>query len=93
MPTRSSSACSTTAGAREIERIRLPERTGDVFHGFVAGVGAGRALRAARHGPWDPAHGHRFNPAKLLVDPYARALDRPSRYDPVQCAHRRRRPR
>ncbi len=65
------------AGATEQERIRLPARTGDVFHGFVAGIAPGDRYGLRAHGPYDPHHGHRFDPAKLLVDPYARALDRP----------------
>ncbi|TSJ62686.1 glycogen debranching protein GlgX [Starkeya sp. 3C] len=66
----------------EIARIALPDRTGDVFHGHIAGVPAGAryGLRAA--GPWAPEEGHRFNPCKLLVDPYASRLDRPFRLDP-----------
>ena len=75
-------------GATERERIRLPERTGDVFHGFVAGIAPGTRYGLRVHGPWDPARGHVFNPAKLLVDPYARALDRAFAYAPVQCARR-----
>ncbi|MBK7333136.1 MAG: glycogen debranching protein GlgX [Betaproteobacteria bacterium] len=62
---------------RERERIALPERTGDVFHGFIPGIAAGDRYGLRARGPWDPRSGHRFNPAKLLVDPYARALDRP----------------
>ena len=65
------------AGATEVERIALPERTGDVFHGFVAGIEAGTRYGLRARGPYDPRHGHRFNPAKLLVDPHATALDRP----------------
>ncbi|WGD32063.1 glycogen debranching protein GlgX [Ancylobacter sp. WKF20] len=69
--------CLFDADDREIARIPLPGRTGDVFHGYIAGVreGARYGLRAA--GPWAPERGHRFNPAKLLVDPYAVRLDRP----------------
>jgi len=63
-------------GESEFERIVLPERTGDMFHGFVAGVRRGQRYGLRAHGPWDPRGGHRFNAAKLLVDPYARALDR-----------------
>jgi glycogen debranching enzyme GlgX/4-alpha-glucanotransferase len=63
-------------GQAEIERIALPEKSGDVFHGFVAGVGAGTRYGLRAHGPYDPRHGQRFNAAKLLVDPYATALDR-----------------
>ena len=65
------------AGAREIERISLPERTGSIFHAFIPGLAAGTRYGLRAHGPYAPAEGHRFNPAKLLVDPYARALDRP----------------
>ena len=71
------------AGQREVERIALPERTGDVRHGFVAGVAAGDRYGLRAHGPYDPREGHRFNPAKLLVDPYVRALDRRFAYDPA----------
>jgi glycogen debranching enzyme GlgX/4-alpha-glucanotransferase len=70
-------------GATETDRIALPERTGDVFHGFVPNVAAGTRYGLRVHGPFDPDSGHRFNPAKLLVDPYARALDRPFRLDPL----------
>jgi len=61
----------------ERERIALPERTGDVFHGFVPDIAPGARYGLRAHGPHAPHEGHRFNPAKLLVDPYARALDRP----------------
>jgi glycogen operon protein len=58
-------------------RVRLPARTGDVFHGFVAGVTNGTRHGLRAYGPWAPWAGQRFNPAKLLVDPWATALDRP----------------
>lgn len=61
---------------REIGRIRLGERTGAVHHGFVAGLEPGLRYGLRAHGPWDPAAGHRFNPAKLLLDPWATRLDR-----------------
>ncbi len=64
------------SGQAEQERVALPERTGDVFHGFVADVESGRRYGLRAHGPYDPRAGHRFNPAKLLVDPYAKSLDR-----------------
>ncbi|MBB3771775.1 glycogen operon protein [Angulomicrobium tetraedrale] len=69
------------SGARELVRLALPARLGDVFHGHIAGVppGARYGLRAS--GPWAPGEGHRFNPFKLLVDPYASRLDRPFRLD------------
>ena len=58
-------------------RHRLTGRTGDVHHGFIPGVGPGARYGLRAEGPWHPAAGQRFNPAKLLVDPYAVALDRP----------------
>jgi len=58
------------------ERVALPERAGDVWHGFVPGLGPGAEYGFRVHGPWAPDLGHRFNPAKLLLDPYARALSK-----------------
>ncbi|WP_444451612.1 glycogen debranching protein GlgX [Rhodobacter capsulatus] len=63
-------------GEREI-RLPLPERAGDVWHGFVPGAKNGAEYGYRVYGPWAPEIGHRFNPSKLLVDPYARALSRP----------------
>jgi len=65
------------AGEAETARVTLDERTGDVFHGFVAGIAAGQRYGLRAEGPFDPAAGHRFDPAKLLLDPYAVAIDRP----------------
>ncbi|MEW5962561.1 MAG: glycogen debranching protein GlgX [Pseudomonadota bacterium] len=62
-----------TTGTRE-RRLTLPERTGDVWHGFLAGVAPGQLYGYRVHGPYAPEQGHRFNANKLLVDPYARAL-------------------
>lgn len=70
-------------GDREAARIDLPERTGDVFHGAVAGVGPGQRYGLRAHGPFAPESGHRFNPHKLLLDPHALAIDRPFRLDPT----------
>ena len=61
-------------GARERETLTLPERTAHVFHGFVPGLGPGQLYGLRVHGPYDPRRGHRFNPAKLVLDPYARAV-------------------
>ena len=55
-------------------RVRLPEYNDGVFHGFLPGVGPGQAYGYRVHGPWNPAGGLRCNPAKLLLDPYARAV-------------------
>ena len=61
-------------GEREIERIALSERSGDIHHAHIADVPPGTLYGLRAHGPYDPLNGHRFNPAKLLVDPHARAL-------------------
>ena len=61
-------------GRREIERIELPERTEDVWHGYLNDVSPGQLYGYRVHGPYAPEHGHRFNPNKLLLDPYARRL-------------------
>ena len=63
-------------GQVETERVALPERTGDVFHGFLPDIQAGARYGLRAHGPYSPRDGHLFNAAKLLVDPYALALDR-----------------
>ncbi|MEX2520755.1 MAG: glycogen debranching protein GlgX [Paracoccaceae bacterium] len=66
--------CLFAPDGREIGRAPLPERSGFVWHGHVAGLQCGALYGFRAHGPWAPASGLRFNPAKLLLDPYARAL-------------------
>ncbi len=61
-------------GLHETARIPLPERSGAVWHGHVAGLGPGQRYGLRADGPFAPDAGHWFNPAKLLLDPYARAL-------------------
>ncbi|HEY6556416.1 MAG TPA: glycogen debranching protein GlgX [Polyangiaceae bacterium] len=56
-------------------RVTLPEWLGNVWHGYMRGVGPGQRYGYRVHGPYDPAHGHRCNPHKLLLDPYARAIE------------------
>ena len=63
-------------GERETRR-RLRGRTGDVFHDVIADVAPGARYGLRAHGPFAPNDGHRFNPSKLLLDPYALAIDRP----------------
>ncbi len=75
-------------GQRETARIALPGRTGPVLHGHVAGVGEGARYGLRAHGPFAPDLGLRFNPHKLLVDPYALALDRPFSLHPAMFAYR-----
>jgi len=61
-------------GEHEVLRVRLPERTDFVWHGYLPGIRPGQLYGYRVHGPYAPRDGHRFNPAKLLIDPYARAL-------------------
>nr|USU34533.1 glycogen debranching protein GlgX [Methylobacterium sp. OTU13CASTA1] len=73
----------------ETRRIRLPCRTDDVWHGHLRGVFPGQLYGYRVHGPWDPARGHRFNPAKLLLDPYAREIQGRIRWHDALYGHRR----
>jgi isoamylase len=63
-------------------QIRLRDYDAGVWHAFVPGVGPGRAYGYRATGPYDPAHGVRCNPAKLLLDPYARAFSGTVRFGP-----------
>ena len=58
----------------EIARLPLRDQTDHVFHGYLPGLGAGALYGFRVHGPWAPQEGHRFNPHKLVMDPYARAF-------------------
>ena len=58
-------------------RLEMPEVTAFVHHATVPGVGPGTRYGFRVHGAWDPASGHRHNPNKLLLDPYARAIEGP----------------
>jgi isoamylase len=64
----------TEDGKKERARIALMERDGDIWHVHVAGLMPGQIYGYRMHGPYEPEQGHRFNPHKLLVDPYARKL-------------------
>jgi isoamylase len=58
-------------GERELERIALPEYTNQIWHGYLPEVGPATVYGYRVHGPYEPEAGHRFNPHKLLLDPYA----------------------
>ncbi|MCF6743877.1 glycogen debranching protein GlgX [Blastococcus sp. KM273128] len=68
-------------------RHRLEETTHQVWHGRLPGVGPGQRYGYRVHGGYDPASGHRYNPAKLLLDPYARAVDGELRLHPALFGH------
>jgi isoamylase len=59
------------------ERIDVRQRTAHNWHCYLPGVGPGQRYGYRVHGPWMPEHGHRFNPAKLLIDPYGKAIEGP----------------
>ncbi len=63
------------------ERIDVQERTAHNWHCYLPGVGPGQRYAYRVHGAYEPRAGHRFNPHKLLLDPYAKAIDGPIRWD------------
>jgi isoamylase len=79
--------CLLDAEGRE-DRIALREVDGFVWHGYVPGVGPGQRYGFRVHGPYDPAAGHRCNPSKLLLDPYAKAIEGGVRWDPAVFGYR-----
>ncbi|MDP3263255.1 MAG: glycogen debranching protein GlgX [Tabrizicola sp.] len=62
-------------GRKELARLPIRERDGDIWHIHVGGLTLGTVYGFRAHGPYAPEQGHRFNPHKLLLDPYARALE------------------
>lgn len=61
-------------GTHERQRIVLPEYTDHVWHGYLSGIRLGQLYGYRVYGPYEPDAGHRFNPAKLLIDPYTKAI-------------------
>ncbi|MFC0385435.1 glycogen debranching protein GlgX [Muricoccus vinaceus] len=61
-------------GRREVTRYDLRECTDEVWHGYLPDAGPGTVYAYRAHGPYEPGRGHRFNPTKLLLDPYAKQL-------------------
>ncbi|MBL8639501.1 MAG: glycogen debranching protein GlgX [Alphaproteobacteria bacterium] len=70
-------------GEREDHRIALPEYTDEVWHGYLQGVGPGQIYGYRVYGPYEPKDGHRFNPNKLLLDPYAKQHHGEIKWDPA----------
>ena len=62
-----------SSGLKETERLVLPEYTDQIWHGYVPELHPGSYYGFRVHGPYEPSAGHRFNPNKLVLDPYARA--------------------
>ena len=80
-------------GRREIDRITLPEHTDGIWHGYVPELRRGALYGYRVHGPYAPAEGHRFNPHKLLIDPYARDIVGPLRVSEAHLGYRHGAPR
>jgi glycogen operon protein len=76
------------SGRREIARYDLPDCTDEVFHGYLPDVGPGLLFGYRAHGPFQPENGHRFNPNKLLLDPYARAFSGAVRWNDTLFGYR-----
>ncbi len=76
------------SGDTELERIELPEYTDEVWHGYLPTARPGTVYGYRVHGPHEPDAGHRFNPNKLLIDPYAKQLVGASRWGPELFGYR-----
>jgi len=63
--------------------VRLPEMTAHCWHGYLPDLGPGQRYGYRVHGPWEPERGHRCHPSKLVLDPYARAVEGEVRWDPA----------
>ena len=72
--TASSCACSIRPAARSWRASTCPECTDEIWHGYLPNAHPGTVYGFRADGPYQPQHGHRFNPTKLLLDPYARKL-------------------
>ncbi|EFO80844.1 glycogen debranching enzyme GlgX [Oscillochloris trichoides DG-6] len=73
---------------RESVRLTLPERSEHIWHGYVAGLEPGQLYGYRVYGPYNPQQGHRFNPHKLLIDPYTRALSGTIQWDKAMYGYR-----
>ena len=74
---------------RELHRIRPPRIHDEIWHGYLPDVRPGQLYGYRVYGPYDPKRGHRFNPHKLLIDPYAKDLSgRPLDRRPFRLPHR-----
>ena len=62
------------SGRRELQRIELNEYSDQIWHCYLPEARPGLLYGYRCHGPYDPEHGHRFNPNKLLIEPYAKLL-------------------
>ncbi|HKQ28882.1 MAG TPA: glycogen debranching protein GlgX, partial [Burkholderiales bacterium] len=80
--------CLFDSSGRETDRIELPEYRDEIFHGYVPDLAPGQIYGYRVHGPYAPEEGHRFNPNKLVLDPYARAHIGELKWDPAVFAYK-----
>lgn len=66
---------------KENQRVSVKERTHDVWHVYIPGIKPGQLYGYRVHGPYEPENGHRFNPNKLIIDPYAKAISETIEWD------------
>ncbi|MSR56814.1 MAG: glycogen debranching enzyme GlgX [Planctomycetaceae bacterium] len=71
----------SSSSKQEAQRILLPEQTDQVWHGYFPDLKPGQYYGYRVDGPYEPERGHRFNPNKLLLDPYTRAIGRPLKWN------------
>ncbi len=80
-------------GRKELRRYPMPECTDEIWHGYLPGAEPGLMYGYRAYGPYDPKNGHRFNPQKLLIDPYARKLEGPVRWSDALFGYRLQHPK
>ncbi len=85
--------CLFNTANREVARYQLPERTDQVWHGYLPDAALGTIYGYRIHGPYHPEEGHRFNPHKLLLDPYAKELSGTMRWSDTLFGYRMHSPR
>src|SRR5262245_51402911 len=73
---------------RQVQRMPIRERTDQIWHVYLPQARPGLLYGYRVHGPYDPKAGHRFNPAKVLLDPYARAIAGTVAWTGATCGHR-----
>src|SRR5690349_18699398 len=66
---------------KEAQKLRMIERTHQIWHMYVPGLKPGQLYGYRVHGPFEPENGHRFNPNKLLIDPYAKTVSGTLKWD------------
>jgi isoamylase len=78
----------SAADKRELLRIRLPEQTDQIWHCYVPGLLPGQVYGYRVYGPYDPEHGHRFNPNKIVLGPYTKAIARTIQWNDAMYGYR-----